>query len=75
MNIIQPGDLVILSVPIGHAERHISLEFDRRFKELWEIPELKGLPLKIISAGVGAPDSSPEVMFVYRPAKSCVCED
>lgn len=82
MNIIKPGDIVFLASPLSHqAPGDLSKElgdaFRKNINDLNDILPRLGVDITWVSLSVGAPNSTPEVLFVYRKdeAKTCLCGD
>lgn len=77
MNIVRDGDLVVLSLPIGHTgPAEVRERYDEAMKALCDFELIRDLDIKVIGFEFGPVDSTPSVLFVHRPekAKTCLCE-
>ncbi len=81
MNIIRPGDILFLTAPLSfHAQNAAEGEqlkeaFNKNLAELNAILPRLGVEMTWVALSVAEANATPEVLFVYRPSKSCVCED
>lgn len=76
MNIIQPGDHIFISVPVGHSSKEAGDQFQEGFKHFLETMKAGDARLTMTTSTVGAIDSNPEIMFVVRKdaRKTCLCD-
>lgn len=67
MNIVHPGDHVVCVIPIGHSDAEVQRVFQQGLKEVPGLLE-KGsdIPFMLTWLALGAPDSSPSVLFIIR---------
>lgn len=68
MNIVHPGDHVVLVVPSGFSSTRAHEHFNKMMAQIPELMEAGPHPVQFIltSLAVGAVDSTPSVLFVIR---------